>query len=83
MSGHLYYSEDCLTRRGLDQCILLLVLVYYSSVIKLLLLLICWFLSFMLLLVSNTLLLLACNIINLVLSSFPSADSYENDILSL
>ena len=50
VSDHLYYSEDCLTRRGLDQCILLLVLVYYSSVIKLLLLLICWFLSFLLLL---------------------------------
>ena len=60
---HLYYSEDCLTRRGLDQCIILLVLVYYSSVIKLLLLLICWFLSFLLLLVSNSfLLLLALNI---------------------
>ena len=37
------YSEDCLTRNGLDQCILLLVLVNYSSVIKVLLLLICWF----------------------------------------
>ena len=48
------YGEDCLTRRGLDQCILLLVLVYYSSVIILLLLLICWFLLFLLLLASDT-----------------------------
>ena len=42
---HLFYSEDCLTRRGPEQCILKLVLVYYSSVIKLLLLLIYLFLS--------------------------------------
>ena len=54
------YSEDCLTRIGLGQCIFLLVVLmyHYIGAIKLLLLGICWFTSFLLLVACNTLLLL-------------------------